>query len=619
MSDFYLKNISVLRKRFPSLEGALDVRDDGRVGVVESKKGGPVPCASPDDGRKLFIHSRVDPLRESERFTAEIDVTGRDLVVVFGFGFGYHIDDLVRKAGREITILAVEKDPLLFRKAIESRDLHELFLSENFIMALDPGEDELASLLKGKSSRNVLFVMHRGSHQVYPDYYSNMFSLLKSYISTKDVNIATLAKFEKAWTSNIARNIGTIADSCGANVFYNAFKGVPAIVVAAGPSLSESIPFIRENSGRALIIAVDTSYKILLDHGITPHFCITVDAQLINARYFEGSPESETVLIADPMVHPSTFRFFKGDVAVTGVAFEMMKWIENICGARGELTHGGSVSTNAYDFAKRIGASPVILVGQDLSFTKGLAHVRGSYLDEQIHNKTGRFNNAQMFNRRQLTFLPKILLPGINGGRVHSNQKMVIFINWFEKMNDPELLNATRDGVSMKGVKNVGHDDLHLPEPGEDLKLRIRCLMGEIGNSAPSDRNARLKKRVEAMAEEVEALIPVLEKAITQASELSKMIADGRDKSDSGKVNYILGKLSDTDRFIESQKNSKDMISFSIQRVIHTITEGYEIDGGSELNAGARSEYLYRGMLEGTLFNKKVLGKMTKILSEQAP
>lgn len=616
MSGFYSKNILVIREKFPSIASCLDVTDDGSIESVESKIGGPVPCFVQGEGRKLFIHSRIDPQREAERFIQEIDISGRDLVVMLGFGFGYHVEELLKKAGKEINVLAVEKNPLILRKAMESRNFSGLLSGENFLLAVDPDEYELTALMRGKSSRNVLFITHRGSHQVYPDYYSNMLAIMKSYISTKDVNIATLAKFEKTWTSNIARNISVIADSCGANVFYNAFKGIPAIVVAAGPSLTESIPFIREYSGRAVIIAVDTSYKILLAYGITPHFCVTVDAQLINARYFEGSPETETVLIADPMVHPSTFRFFKGSVTVTGVAFEMMKWIENICGARGELTHGGSVSTNAYDFAKRLGASPVILVGQDLSFTKGLAHVKGSYLDEQIHNKTMRFNNAQMFNRRQLTYLPKILLPGINGGKVHSTQKMVIFINWFEKRSDPDLLNATFDGVSINGIKNVKQNDLNLPVPEENIRLMILRLMNEKTDSGPADRKRKLKNRVEAMAAEIEELIPVLEKAVLQASELSKMIDDGRDKSDPGKINYILGKLSDTDRFIESQKNSKDLISFSIQRVIHTITEGYDIDGSSELNAGKRSEFLYRGFLEGALFNRKILRKMVMILSD---
>ena len=199
------------------------------------------------------------------------------------------------------------------------------------------------------------------------------------------MNIATLAKFEKIWTSNLARNVRVFIESPAANSFYGKFKGIPAIVVAAGPSLQHAIRFINENRSHAIIVAVDTSYRLLLREGIEPHFCVSVDPQVANARYFEGVPQTKTVLIADPTVHPSVFRLFRGRVAVTGVAFNLLKWIEEVAGEKGELTHGGSVSTNAYDFAKRLGASPIVLVGQDLAFTAGYAHARGSYLDEQVH------------------------------------------------------------------------------------------------------------------------------------------------------------------------------------------------------------------------------------------
>ena len=61
-------------------------------------------------------------------------------------------------------------------------------------------------------------------------------------------------------------------------------------------------------------------------------------------------------------------------------------------------------------------------------------------------------------------------------------------------------------------------------------------------------------------------------------------------------------------------QKSKGLISFSIQRVIHTITEGYEIEDDKNDNAAGRSLFLYRGLIEGTLFNKKILGKMRLML-----
>jgi len=614
MNGIFNKNIQNLAAKNSELSSRLQNVSGEYVEVIESKTGNPVPCIKIDDGKKLFVHSRVDPLREAERFIAEVDPSGKDLIIVLGFGFGYHCDFLLEKISSEVNVIVIEKDEVLLKKAFQSRDLETLIKKDNFYILADPSESFLADIFRGKSSRNVLFITHRGASQLYPDYYQNIVSVIKSYISTKDVNIATLARFEKTWGSNTTRNIGVISQSCGAIRFFNMFSGIPAIVVAAGPSLTQSLGFIKASIDKAVIIAVDTSYKLLIDNGITPHFCLSVDPQLINARYYEGIGKTDTILVSDPTVHPSIFRFFKGRVSVTGIAFDMMKWIEEICGEKGELTHGGSVSTNAYDFARRIGASPVLMVGQDLSFTSGLAHAKGSYLDEQIHNRTYKFNNAQMYNRRQLASLPPVYLKGVRGERVRTNQKMMIFQNWFEKRNDTDLINATYNGVFINGVKNIPHDKLLFDYPSLDLKNKINELYNKFTDETDSAKISRLKKRIDDMLSEIENLIPALERALSYASELSEMINSGKDKSDPGKMSFILKKLSETDKFIETMKKSKGLISFSIQRVIHTITEGYELNNDKEDNAAERSLFLYRGLLEGTLFNKKILGKMKMLL-----
>ncbi len=614
MNDIFNKNIKALAGKNSDISERMGRVTAEYVEVIESKTGNPVPCINLEDGKKLFVHSRVDPLREAERFIAEVDPTDKDLIIVLGFGFGYHCDLLLEKVSAEVNVIAIEKDEVLLKKALQSRDLENLFKKNNFYLLADPSESFLGDIFRGKSSRNVLFITHRGASQLYPDYYQNIVSIIKSYVSTKDVNIATLARFEKTWGSNTSRNIAVISGSCGVNQFFNMFSGIPAIVVAAGPSLTRSLDFIKENINKAVIIAVDTSYKLLIDNGITPHFCLSVDPQLINARYYEGIEKTETILISDPTVHPSLLRFFKGRISVTGIAFDMMKWIEDICGQKGELTHGGSVSTNAYDFAKRLGASPVLMVGQDLSFTSGLAHAKGSYLDEQIHNRTYKFNNAQMYNRRQLASLPPVYLKGVRGERVLTNQKMMIFQNWFEKRNDTELVNATYNGVFINNVKNIPHDKLPFDYPVLDLQKKIDDLYNKYKDETDPQKTGKLKKRIDDMLAEIENLIPALEKASSYAADLSGMIESGKDKTDPGKISFILKKLSEADKFMESMQKSKGLISFSIQRVIHTITEGYDLNTDKKDNAADRSLFLYRGLLEGTLFNKKILGKMKQML-----
>lgn len=614
------RNMALLRERFPAVYDRVSaVADDGSVEAVQTSGGEFVPAVV-RDGKRLFVHSRFDPRKEAERFIGGIDPAEYDLFIVSGFGFGYHAEELLSRMGGDSILLAIEKSPLMLRKALECRDLSGLLSDARLLLLIDPTEDEIAAALRGKSSRRSSLVLHRGSHQAEPDYYANMQEIARSYLSTKEVNIATLAKFEKVWASNIARNIGAFVASPGANRFFGRFGGVPAIVVAAGPSLHASMDFIRQSRGRAVIVAVDTSYRILMAQGIEPHFCIVVDPQMINARYFEGSRPSRTILVADPTVHPSVFRLFRGRVAMTGVAFQLMKWIEKLTGDRGEITHGGSVSTNAYDFAKRLGCSPVVLVGQDLAFTGGYAHARGSYLDEQVHLRTGRLYTAEMMNRFQLTALPKIFVKGISGGRVHTNQKMMIFLSWFEKRRDADLVNATHDGALIPGVRHARPGGLAFPEAG-DIAARIDGLYDGAATGAGSGAKERFAATLGRIRAEIDSLVPVLERAVGFSDSLLALMEEKRrgGAGDRGKVEYLLKKLAETDRIVESKTNAKDMISFTIQRVLHTVTEGYDIDEGdgglgNEELVAKRSRYLYQGLLDGARFNGKILGKMAAVL-----
>jgi len=61
------------------------------------------------------------------------------------------------------------------------------------------------------------------------------------------------------------------------------------------------------------------------------------------------------------------------------------------------------------------------------------------------------------------------------------------------------------------------------------------------------------------------------------------------------------------------------MISFTAQRVIHTITEGYEVDEGEgavaeDERVAMRSRFLYLGFLEGSTFIRRVVEKMSATL-----
>lgn len=610
--------MAVLQRRNPLLADTLLKTGTENIEVLTNKNGEAVPMVV-REGKKLPLHSKFAPVKEAERFVAEIDTESHDLYIVLGFAFAYHLEELLKNISGSAILLVVEKEPSILRAALESRDLQSLLGDSRLLLLVSPDEDAIGDSLRGKSSSKVSFVTHRGSHQFDRDYYTGMLETCRTYLSTKEVNIATLAKFERLWSANIMRNILYYTRFPGANIFYNRFENIPAMVIGAGPSLEESIEDIRRLKDRVLLIAVDTAYNVLLKHDIEPHFCISVDAQTVNARYFEGVPQTDTVLVADPMVHPSVFRLFGGRIVTFGIAFEMMKWIEKICGSHGEVTHGGSVSTNAYDFACRLGCSPILLAGQDFAFTGGRAHVRGSHLDELIHGRTGRLQTAEVFNRRQVRALPPIPVPGIRGNKLETNQKLMIFRTWFSRQRRDDLFNVSADGAVIDGISLKNTVDFNFDEPGQSLTEARDFLYNENDNGDGVSRETaeKLQQRVALMLKELGSLKPVLSRAVGFAENLAEHLQNKQ--GDGRKVDYILQKLDETDRLIASRKNIKDIISFSSQRTIHTINEGYDLSEGDsslpeDVLVAKRSRFLYEGLFNALKFNEGILSKLLILL-----
>ena len=255
----------------------------------------------------------------------------------------------------------------------------------------------------------------------------------------------------------------------------------------------------------------------------------------------------------------------------------------------------------------------IILTGQDLSFTSGLAHARGSYLDEQMHIKTNRFFSEQDFNRKQLSALPKIFMKGIKSPQIFTNQKMIIFKNWFEKHNSPSLINASSDGVILNGVKH---------EKSEDIKLSsikdLNSFIDEIYNSAPNGNIYlnEVRDKFERIFNEIESYYERACKAKENSEKLILAI-----KTDSqNEIRHLIKKLDELDNYLESRKTVCDIIGLSMQKVIHTLTEGYESEDDKHkpenLKIAERSALMYKAMEESLRFNMKLAEKMKTILFE---
>jgi len=87
------------------------------LSVAPAKSGAPVPRLGDTP-----LHSAYHPEREGERFGA--DVAPGSTAVVFGFGFGYHLETLARRDDVDLTV--IEPDDGLLKAALTERDLTDI-------------------------------------------------------------------------------------------------------------------------------------------------------------------------------------------------------------------------------------------------------------------------------------------------------------------------------------------------------------------------------------------------------------------------------------------------------------------------------------------------------------
>lgn len=196
-----------------------------------------------------------------------------------------------------------------------------------------------------------------------------------------EVKSATLLRFNDLWRQNFQANRNAIQNNPGIVALSGKFKGIPAIVVGAGPSLDKNINLLGRAQDFALILASDAALKPLLAHGVRPSLVVCLDPQEEITKFFQGVSHRGMTLIAPSIVHPRVLNLWEGNVIFfhkhapdIPALVEIADQIPKI----GRLTPGGSVLSIAYDLAFQSGANPIIFTGQDLSYPKKQTHSRDS-------------------------------------------------------------------------------------------------------------------------------------------------------------------------------------------------------------------------------------------------
>ncbi|HOT27377.1 MAG TPA: DUF115 domain-containing protein [Candidatus Ozemobacteraceae bacterium] len=439
-----------------------DAASDASYRVEPARTG--LPTLTIATGGKTFsYHSRYDPLAEAARQADSVLQPQHTNVMILGAGLGYLVDVVLEKLARpgfERQVYVVEPDPQVFLRALASRDMRPALNDPRieWCVGMTPDEfgDRWAMGLDWVNLDALAVVEHPPSLSRFHGYFERLKEKVLYLANRSKGNLVTLMHTGNEFHSNSFANLRAALTLPGVGRMFGRFAGVPAVIVAAGPSLEKNAALLADIRDRFLVIAVDTSFRQLVARNIRPHIVLAADPSYLNSLDFVGvENETGVVLAVEPMTHPDIIEQFRGPKMAMTFGGGLQTLIEPFREPTGKVVCWGSIATTAFDLARSCGCDPIVFVGLDLSFQDGKLYARGSYSDDVFYDRVHPLTSLEHETVEYIQTRGTHRIAMSDGSVLYTDQNMHMYRAWFEdqfRQTAAKVVNATEGGVVTRHV-----------------------------------------------------------------------------------------------------------------------------------------------------------------------
>ncbi len=266
-------------------------------------------------------------------------------------------------------------------------------------------------------------------------------------------------------------NSPRIARESDVSVLASLFTGIPAVIVAAGPTLDRNVHALKEVADHAIVIACDTAAWPLASYGVEPDFIVAADSSRANAAHLSALPPCRSWLVAEGSLHPSAFTLFDHRTFFFRVAdHEPWPWLHTMGIDSGHLETWGSIATSAFSFALGLGCNPIAFIGADFAFTGNRPYCRGTSLEPLWATWAASGLPPEEAWPRLVDHWPLLTEPDIHGTPVRTAAHLVSFRDWIvdhaASHRDRRVINAT--GAGLLAGASIEHATLPAVLAGRD-------------------------------------------------------------------------------------------------------------------------------------------------------
>lgn len=452
----FKENEKIIKNAYPHIWNRLksleNNMDNTLVHIEETKRGSKTLYIVKDD-KKMYFHSKYNPIREAEAIVEEYkDIEENSTVVFYGTGMGYHID-LFLKKHPNVSYYIYEPIPeLLYTylsynslRKLPSLNLKDMILGDNEVIIR-----KFFSNLIDKSGGKFINVVLSSHRNIFKEEYDKFIKLFKETFKDKKSSIGTNLAFQERWIINSMINFKEVLST--PNILLEkkgAFKNKPAILVAAGPSLNEEIENIRyiKDNGLAYIFSVGSAINTLIYNDIYPHAATTYDPTVNNQKVFAKVKEKNIKDI--PMIFGSSVGYetligYPGDKyhMITSQDTVSSYYLKNKDDKPIYIVQDApSIAVVTLQLLYELGFNPIILVGQNLAYKGRKRHSEGVYYSKEVSKEEMEKGIwvKDVYGNEVLT----------NEGYNNMRQQMEMYI---KKLPNMKVINTTKGGAHIEGT-----------------------------------------------------------------------------------------------------------------------------------------------------------------------
>jgi len=459
--------------------------------ITERSESGDLTLLAISGGRRYYLHSRHNPLKEAENIISRFNLSKYDFIILLGLGLGYVLNKLRQIGGKKIFV--VEKDEEIFKIFEKNNKIGD----EIFFINKDVQEvvNNLISFFNIKDNKGLLIIDVYGVTRLYPEYYEEFKRVLNLELN-KAINFQlTVSKLFIPTYRNFLKNIKNLNRFKIIKFNKETLKGSSALIISAGPSIEREIDKIKEIRDKVYIFAVDSVVKFLIKEGVVPDFIFSIDPQYYTKGHFENLKIPDNVILFfDIFSNYILVEKFKNICLVISRNFIS----ENLFFDFEYLmdSNSGSVTNYIYQFVKKVGFGKIILSGLDLSYEEDRIYVRENYIKDFYLKRVNKFNTILNFYQSVYRKLGVVEIK-FKSSLYKSSRAMVGYYEWLKNNIDKaKTFISSFSRVEIEGVERL--DILELSNSKKELiyeleKVREEYFKERLGNF---ERDEKLKKMI---------------------------------------------------------------------------------------------------------------------------